>query len=55
MHLVTGASGNVGAEVVRALVALGEPVRALTRDGAADGLPDGVDAVAGDLTDPARR
>jgi uncharacterized protein YbjT (DUF2867 family) len=52
MHLVTGASGNVGSEVVRALVALGQPVRAVTRDGKADGLPDGVDAVAGDLTDP---
>jgi uncharacterized protein YbjT (DUF2867 family) len=52
MYLVTGSNGNVGAEVVRALVALGEPVRALTRDGAVDGLPDGVEAVAGDLTDP---
>lgn len=51
VHLVTGARGNVGSEVVRALVALGEPVRALTRDGKTDGLPDGVEAVVGDLTD----
>ena len=31
MLLVTGATGNVGAEVVRALIDAGEPVRALTR------------------------
>ncbi len=53
MHLVTGATGNVGSEVVRALLASGERVRAVTRDGSADGLPDGVTAVAGNLTDPA--
>ena len=29
MLLVTGATGNVGAEVVRALIDAGEPVRAL--------------------------
>jgi uncharacterized protein YbjT (DUF2867 family) len=51
MILVTGATGNVGGEVVRALVAAGEPVRALTRGGAAR-LPDGVEAVAGDLDRP---
>jgi uncharacterized protein YbjT (DUF2867 family) len=49
--LVTGATGNVGGAVVRALVAAGEPVRALTR-GSAAGLPDGVEAVAGDLERP---
>lgn len=49
MFLVTGATGNVGGELVRALVAAGEPVRALTRGKAA---PDGAEAAAGDLTRP---
>lgn len=49
MFLVTGATGNVGGELVRALVAAGEPVRALTRGKAA---PDGAQAAAGDLTRP---
>ncbi|REE95861.1 NAD(P)H-binding protein [Thermomonospora umbrina] len=53
MFLVTGSTGNIGAEVVRALAAAGEPVRALTRDpGRAPSLP-GVEYVAGDLNDPA--
>lgn len=52
MILVTGASGNVGAEVVAALVDRGEPVRALLRDPAAATLPDAVEAVAGDLDHP---
>ena len=52
MYLVTGASGHVGGEVIRALLAAGEPVRALSRDGKATGLPDAVDVVAGDLTNP---
>jgi uncharacterized protein YbjT (DUF2867 family) len=50
MLLVTGATGNVGAEVVRALVDAGEPVRALTRSAGA--LPAGVEAVPGDLNRP---
>ena len=50
MLLVTGATGNVGAEVVRALIDTGEPVRALTRSAAA--LPAGVEAVTGDLNRP---
>ena len=33
--LATGATGNVGTEVVRALAAAGHPVRALTRDSSA--------------------
>src|SRR4051812_47958542 len=50
MILVTGATGNVGAELVRTLAAAGEPVRALVRDPSrATSLPDGVEAVAGDL------
>jgi uncharacterized protein YbjT (DUF2867 family) len=44
--LITGATGNVGAEVVRALVAAGEEVRALVRDPAEAVLPAGVEAAA---------
>ncbi|MFB7513780.1 NAD(P)H-binding protein [Streptomyces sp. NPDC056144] len=49
--LVTGATGRVGGAVVARLHATGVPVRALVR-GAAD-LPEGVEAVRGDLADPA--
>ncbi|MFB7344498.1 NAD(P)H-binding protein [Streptomyces hydrogenans] len=49
--LVTGATGKVGGSVVALLHAAGVPVRALVR-GAAD-LPEGVQAVRGDLGDPA--
>jgi uncharacterized protein YbjT (DUF2867 family) len=49
MILVTGASGNVGSEVVRELLAAGEQVRAVTRTGAA---VDGAEAAAGDLDKP---
>jgi uncharacterized protein YbjT (DUF2867 family) len=49
MILVTGATGNVGAEVVRALIAADEPVRALQRNGEA---PAGAQAVTGDLNEP---
>jgi uncharacterized protein YbjT (DUF2867 family) len=51
MFLVTGATGNVGAEVVSALAAAGAPVRALVRrpDVA---LPRGVEAAVGDLNTP---
>lgn len=51
MILVTGANGNVGAEVVRALSEAGEPVRALVR--AADRpAPAGADGMVGDLNEP---
>jgi dihydroflavonol-4-reductase len=51
--LVTGATGFVGSHVVRCLVARGEPVRALVRDGSRrDLLADlPVDPVVGDLRD----
>ncbi|TXS44325.1 NAD(P)H-binding protein [Streptomyces sp. t39] len=49
--LVTGATGNVGGAVVARLRAAGVPVRALVR-GDAD-FPKGVQAVRGDLGDPA--
>ncbi|NUW46135.1 NAD(P)H-binding protein [Nonomuraea rhodomycinica] len=52
MILVTGATGNVGSEVVRALAAAGEPVRALVREPGAASLPDGVEAATGDLNRP---
>ena len=50
MILVTGATGNVGREVVRQLVAAGEEVRALSRHPERAGWPDVVERVAGDLT-----
>ena len=52
MILITGATGSVGRQAVRHLLGMGAPVRALTRDPRAPGLPAGVDAVRGDLTDP---
>jgi uncharacterized protein YbjT (DUF2867 family) len=48
--LVTGATGNVGSAVVRALVERGEPVRAFVRDPSR--LPGGVEAAVGDFADP---
>jgi uncharacterized protein YbjT (DUF2867 family) len=52
MFLVAGATGNAGGEVVRALAAAGEPVRALVRDPAKAAFPDGVEVVTGDLNRP---
>jgi uncharacterized protein YbjT (DUF2867 family) len=52
MILVTGATGNVGAEVVRALAAADQDVRALTRSDSSSALPPDVEAVAGDLNRP---
>jgi uncharacterized protein YbjT (DUF2867 family) len=51
MIVVTGASGNVGGQVVALLSAAGEPVTALSRR-AAD-FPSGVRHVRADLEDPA--
>ena len=51
MILVSGATGNIGAELVRTLTEAGEPVRALVRDPAAP-LPDGAAPVTGDLDQP---
>ncbi len=52
--LVTGANGKVGNAVTRALTARGDEVRALVRDPAraAAVLPEGVEPVHGDVTDP---
>lgn len=54
MILVTGATGNVGSQVVRELIARGGPVRAFVRDEPkARNLFDGVDLVLGDFEDRA--
>ena len=52
--LVTGATGKVGNAVARTLHARGDRVRVLARDveRAKTLLPDGVEAVRGDVTDP---
>lgn len=52
MILVTGATGNVGRNVVEQLLAAGEDVRAMTRDPANAHLPDGVEVVSGDFRRP---
>jgi len=52
MILVTGATGNVGREVVRLLVAGGEQVKAVTRHPATSALPAGALVVEGDPTRP---
>ena len=49
--LVTGATGNVGSNVVDQLVKRGADVRALVRDPAKASFPAGVDVVRGDLLD----
>ncbi|QDG50939.1 SDR family oxidoreductase [Persicimonas caeni] len=51
--LITGTTGNVGQPTVEALVESGEPVRAAVRDlDDAERLPDGVEPVVFDFTDP---
>ncbi|WP_329179839.1 SDR family oxidoreductase [Streptomyces decoyicus] len=52
MILVTGATGNVGSELVTRLAAAGVPVRAMTRSPEKAGFPAGVEAVAGDFDKP---
>jgi uncharacterized protein YbjT (DUF2867 family) len=52
MFLVSGATGNVGGELVRALVGAGEQVRALTRGDGSPAWPSGVEVVTGDLNQP---
>lgn len=49
MYLVTGATGNVGSELVAALAAAGQPVRALVR--APRDIP-GAETAVGDLNRP---
>ncbi|MFJ8749974.1 SDR family oxidoreductase [Streptomyces sp. NPDC102441] len=53
MILVTGATGNIGSTLLQELQTLDAgPLRGLTRDPARAVFPEGVEAVAGDLTDP---
>ncbi|HTF47934.1 MAG TPA: NAD(P)H-binding protein [Pseudonocardia sp.] len=52
MYLVTGSTGNVGAELVRALIEDGAPVRALTRVDTGKPTPNGVQLAVGDLNRP---
>ena len=52
MILVAGATGNAGGAVVRALLDAGEDVRALVRAGSQSKLPQGAEAVMGDLNRP---
>lgn len=49
--LITGASGNIGRQVVQQLVDRGAAVRALVRDPSKTSFPAGVDVVQGDLLD----
>ena len=49
--LVTAATAPVGRSIVEQLVAMGHPVRALTRDPEKAGLPAETEVVAGDLSD----
>lgn len=53
MIVVTGATGNVGSEIVAMLASSGHPVRAMTRRPGEVRLPDGVETVYGDAADPA--
>ena len=52
MIVVTGATGNVGGELVAALRARGQPVQAVVRDPRRVSLPTGVEVVPGDLELP---
>ncbi|MDB5516735.1 MAG: nucleoside-diphosphate sugar epimerase [Tardiphaga sp.] len=49
--LVTGATGQVGRQVIQQLVSRGANVRALVRDPAKADLPEGVEIAKGDLLD----
>lgn len=49
--LITGASGNIGRQVVQQLSSRGTAVRALVRDPSKAEFPEGVEVVQGDLLD----
>ncbi|RQW88094.1 SDR family oxidoreductase [Micromonospora globispora] len=53
MIVVTGATGNVGRPLVRALVSAGEQVTAVARKASAADLPAGIRSVDADLAEPA--
>jgi len=49
-YLITGATGNIGAEIVRKLVQTGEKVKAMSRNPGAKPQPEGVESIVGDIT-----
>ena len=49
--LITGASGNIGRQVVQQLADRGATVRALVRDPSKVAFPTGVEVAQGDLLD----
>ena len=51
LHVVLGAGGGAGLAITRELASRGIPVRAVNRSGSVAGK--GIEAVAGDVTDPA--
>jgi uncharacterized protein YbjT (DUF2867 family) len=55
LHVITGATGLLGSHVAEQLVARGQRVRALVRDGSNDSflLRLGVDVIRGNLSEPA--
>lgn len=54
MIFVTGATGNIGREVVKELINMGQPVRAAVIDERdAQGIPQGVEIALFDFADPA--
>lgn len=50
LHVVLGASGGIGRALVRELARRGDRVRAVHRNARSDGLPDGVEALAVDIS-----
>ncbi|MER6579379.1 SDR family oxidoreductase [Nonomuraea sp. NPDC001023] len=52
MILVTGATGNVGRHLVDLLLGSGAQVRAISRNPERAGLPDGVEVVRADMSQP---
>lgn len=52
VFFVTGASGNAGSAVVRALLSMNQPVRALVREAREGAIPPQAETVIGDLNQP---
>lgn len=52
MILVTGATGNVGREIVKELHRAGHQIRVVSRNPAKISFPPDVEVIAGDLTNP---
>lgn len=52
MILVTGATGNIGRELIRLLVDAAEPVRALIRSPSKNELPANIQTAVGDFNQP---